>query len=43
MTLRYISKGADMMKRLLLCLTLLMLAIPMAQADFPDRVREDMP
>lgn len=31
------------MKRLLLCLTLLMLTIPMAQADFPDRVREDMP
>lgn len=31
------------MKRLLLCLTLLMLATPAAQADFPDRVREDMP
>lgn len=31
------------MKRLLLCLTLLMLTIPAARADFPDRVREDMP
>ena len=30
------------MKRLLLCLTLLMLAVP-AHAAFPDRVREDMP
>ena len=31
------------MKRLFLFLTLLMLTIPMAQAAFPDRVREDMP
>lgn len=30
------------MKRLFLCLTLLMLALP-AHADFPDRVRSDLP